>query len=62
MTTPSHACEPVGLIDIARRLKLRPNTLAVYSSTGKLPKARWVISDRPAWCWEHDIMPWRNGK
>lgn len=52
-----HMCAPVGSADIAKRLDLRPNTVAVYKTRDMLPGPRWYVSGFPTWCWEHDIMP-----
>lgn len=55
--TRAHTCTPVGTRDIADRLDLRPNTVAVYKTRGLLPPERWTISGLPVWCFEHDIEP-----
>lgn len=55
--THKHTCEPVGSSDIADRLSLRPNTIAVYKTRGILPPERWFVSGLPVWCWQHDIAP-----
>lgn len=53
----SHEHGPVGISDIARRLNLAVNTVAVYKTRGLLPEPRWFISGYPAWCWQCDIEP-----
>jgi hypothetical protein len=53
----THPCQPVGARDIADRLRLKPNTIAIYKTRGMLPPPRWHVSNNPAWCWEHDIEP-----
>lgn len=52
-------CEPVGLIDIARRLGVHPRTPQQWQNRGQLPKPDWpTVSGRPTWCWVHTIRPW----
>jgi hypothetical protein len=52
-----HSCEPVGSSDIAERLGILRNTVAVYKTRGMLPVERWHVSRYPAWCWQCDIEP-----
>jgi hypothetical protein len=52
-----HEHDPVGISDIARRLSLAVNTVAVYKTRGLLPEPRWFVSQVPAWCWQCDIQP-----
>jgi hypothetical protein len=62
--TPQHACQPVGLTDIADRLKADRRTPQQWHHRGILPPADWQVSGRPAWCWPHTLKPWaeRTGR
>jgi hypothetical protein len=41
----------VGIREIASRLGLRPQTVAVTLYRGKMPRPDWRISDVPIWRW-----------
>ena len=49
--------EPVGVVDIARRLGVRQQTVAMWRYRGLLPDPRWSVSNQPAWDWQ-DIRRW----
>src|ERR1700733_4486311 len=60
-------CEPVGGLEIAGRLGVRRETVAMWKQRGLLPPARWTVSGEDAWDWALDIEPWaretgRKGK
>lgn len=47
----------VGVVEIAERLGVRQQTVAVWKSRGLLPEPKWVVSRNPAWDWR-DIERW----
>jgi predicted DNA-binding transcriptional regulator AlpA len=50
--------DPVGALEIANRLGLQRQTVAVWRRRHPdFPQPRWVISGLPAWDWS-DIEPW----
>ena len=54
------ACDPVGVAEIADRLKVKQQTVAMWKYRGKsvgLPEPRWEISRLPAWEWR-DVEKW----
>ncbi|HSH59429.1 MAG TPA: hypothetical protein VK988_07270 [Acidimicrobiales bacterium] len=55
--------EPVGVVDIAKRLGVRQQTVAMWRYRGLLPEAPWRVSNQPAWNWP-DIRRWAeaNGR
>jgi hypothetical protein len=57
--------EPVGSIEIARFLGVRPDTIVQWRRRPQLdfPEPRWTVSGRPAWAWK-DISDWsvRSGR
>lgn len=63
LTMPS-TCEPVGGLEVAARLGMRPKTVTQWKLRGLLPAPRWTVSGEDAWDWEVDIEPWarRTGR
>lgn len=51
------ACDPVGISEIAERLKARPQTVSMWKFRGLLPHPRWTVSGLPAWEWK-DVEKW----
>ena len=43
--------DPVGLIEIAERLGVLPQTAAMWRYRRLLPDPAWTISGSPAWDW-----------
>lgn len=43
--------EPVGLVEIAARLGVKPATAYQWRYAGRLPDPDWIIGGRPAWDW-----------
>lgn len=41
----------VGPDEIARRLKVKPGTVAIWGRRGLLPEPEWTISRIPVWTW-----------
>jgi hypothetical protein len=58
MAAPSGS-DPVGVADIARRLQVRRQTVAVWKRRGLLPAPQWTVSGQPAWDWPR-IHDWAN--
>ena len=60
----SSQCEPVGGLEIAARLGVRRETVAMWKIRGLLPASRWTVSGEDAWDWTLDIEPWaaRSGR
>jgi len=58
MPEPSEA-DPVGIADIAKRLQVRRQTVAVWKARGLLPDPDWTVSSQPAWDWTR-IHDWAN--
>ena len=63
-----HALEPVtsvpvGASEIAKRLRVRPQTVHAWRHRGRLPAATWTVSGQPAWDWA-EIEEWarRTGR
>jgi hypothetical protein len=61
--TPSPSlktADPVGLVEIASRLGLRRQTIAMWRMRhpDTFPTPRWTVSTLPAWDWRRDIVPW----
>lgn len=50
-------CEPVGTFDIAERLNVRQQTVAMWKYRGLMPDPRWSVSKQPCWNWP-DIEKW----
>ena len=51
----------VGPAEIARRLNLKPNTVAVYKARGMLPVPFVIVSEVPIWRWR-DILAWNDDR
>ena len=51
--------EPVGVAEIADRLGVQPETVAMWRYRGRLPQPRWWVSRQPAWEWA-DILAWAD--
>ena len=49
--------DPVGTADIAERLGVKQQTVAMWKYRGLLPEPRWTVSGLPAWEWS-DIEKW----
>lgn len=43
--------EPVGSQEIAARLGVRRETVAMWRYRGLLPEPKWTVSGNPAWTW-----------
>lgn len=52
-------CDPVGAKDIADRLGVEAQTVAMWRYRGILPEPKWTVSGQPAWNWP-DIERWAN--
>lgn len=50
-------CEPVGTLDIADRLGVKKETVAMWRYRGLMPEPQWSVSKQPAWNWP-DIEQW----
>jgi hypothetical protein len=50
-------CEPVGAIEIADRLGVKPAAVYNWNYKGLLPAPDWVVGGRPAWNWS-TIRDW----
>jgi hypothetical protein len=44
-------CDPVGVADIATRLDVRRQTVAVWKVRGLLPEPTWPRQAGPLWDW-----------
>lgn len=44
-------CDPVGELEIAERLGVKPGTVRQWKWRGHLPDPRWTVSGRDAWHW-----------
>lgn len=51
--------EPVGVLEIADRLGVKQQTVAMWKYRGLLPEPKWVVSGSPAWDWK-DIERWAD--
>ena len=45
-------------MEVADRLGVKRETVAMWKVRGLLPPARWTISGEDAWDWYLDIEPW----
>lgn len=65
MITDEQLMEPVGSIEIAARIGVKPDTIVQWRRRPQLafPEPRWTVSGRPAWAWR-DISEWsiRSGR
>jgi len=53
------ADDVVGVYEVAKRLGLRPDSLAALRGKGGMPKERGVVGARvPWWSYDTDIVPW----
>jgi hypothetical protein len=59
MVTAERLMEPVGSIEIAAFLGVKPDTIVQWRRRPQLrfPEPRWTVSGRPAWAWR-DISEW----
>lgn len=57
VSVPERPCDPVGTLEIAKRLGVRQQTVAMWKLRGLLPAPEWTISGNPAWDWP-DIEVW----
>lgn len=59
MVTEERLMEPVGSIEIAAFLGVKPDTIVQWRRRPHLhfPEPRWTVSGRPAWAWR-DISEW----
>lgn len=48
---------PVGVPEIAQRLKKTKGEVQRWLALGELPKAPWEVNGAPAWPW-HAIQEW----
>jgi predicted DNA-binding transcriptional regulator AlpA len=48
---------PVGIVEIADRLRVSRNTVDQWRHRGLLPDPLWTVGGRPAWSWD-DIAEW----
>ena len=49
--------DPVGLVEIAKRLGVERQTAKTWKLRKLLPDAPWIVSGAPAWDWP-DIVKW----
>jgi hypothetical protein len=49
--------DPVGIVEIAERLKVRRKTVDVWLYRKLLPAPQWTVGGRPAWNWS-DVETW----
>lgn len=50
-------CDPVGIAEIAERLKVKRPTVDIWRQRDLLPEPRWTVGGRPAWNWP-DVESW----
>ena len=50
-------CDPVGAEDIAERMGVKRQTVAMWRYRELLPEPRWKVSGLPCWDWP-DIEKW----
>lgn len=50
-------CDPVGVVDIAERLGVKRQTVAMWNLRGLLPPPEWMVSKAPCWNWP-DVERW----
>lgn len=50
-------CDPVGPLDIAKRLNVQRDTVIQWKVRGLLPLPQWTVSGNPVWNWP-DIEAW----
>lgn len=48
---------PVGIPEIAERLKVERATVDQWRQRGVFPEPKWTVGGRPAWEW-NDIEKW----
>ena len=49
--------EPVGILEIATRLKVKRDTVNKWRDRGLFPPPRWTVGGRPAWHWP-EVLEW----
>lgn len=49
--------DPVGMLEIAQRLGVKQQTVAMWKLRKLLPEPTWTVSGNPAWDWP-DIEEW----
>lgn len=54
---PPKNCDPVGADDIADRLGVKRQTVAMWRYRKLLPEPSWTVSGRPAWNWPN-VQRW----
>ena len=54
---------PVGAVEIAARLGVKPQTVHTWRQRKLMPEPRWTVSSQPAWDW-NEIEDWarRTGR
>jgi hypothetical protein len=59
MVSEERLMEPVGSIEIATFLGVKPDTIVQWRRRPQLgfPEPRWTVSGRPAWAWR-DVSDW----
>lgn len=50
-------CDPVGVLEIAERLGVKPQTARMWRTRKLLPAPEWTVSGQPAWDWK-TIQKW----
>jgi hypothetical protein len=50
--------DPVGAVDIARRLGIPADTVHVWTKRGVMPEPRFYLKLGPLWDWNTDVVPW----
>lgn len=59
-TLPGMACDPVGTVEIAQRLRVTRDAVNAWRmrrATVTFPQPKWTVGGRPAWEWA-DVERW----